>query len=158
MEDKTLTYMGIFKVKKLGKKGYSQKERILLLNEFGVSYYVMPPEHNNYNSFITLFKNYYSNYKKLHGNIKVENENEFIQICREFDKIKFTLDIRYLKDTIPFDSLETSADVDSNPKGFKIPIFIRQRMNASSNQKEINLIKKKGVNNNDDKTLKLTEK
>ena len=49
----------IFKVKKLGKKGYSHKSRILFINKDGISYYQMVEKNSNTKNFLEILNSLY---------------------------------------------------------------------------------------------------
>ena len=49
----------IFKVKKLGKKGYSHKSRILFINKEGISYFQMVEKNSNTKNFIEILNSLY---------------------------------------------------------------------------------------------------
>jgi len=72
----------VFKVVKLGRRGFSHKERILQLNKKGISYYIMP----NYNRFT---KEFLDNIQKIYSSRNFEDKTfgKFRLLAELFNKI-----------------------------------------------------------------------
>ena len=72
----------VFKVVKLGRRGFSHKERILQLNKKGISYYVMP----SYNRFT---KEFLDNIKRIYSSRNFEDKTfgKFRLLAELFNKI-----------------------------------------------------------------------
>lgn len=136
IEDKPIipSITGVFLVKKLGKKGFSAKERILVVNELTVTYYTIPTPNIKTQTFFDSFNKFYK--KKTGGNIKVEeDERHFGIFCKEFDKIKEEF-FKHYKDEIPYEFHETINEVEhkDNQKNFKYPVIIKQKLSDEKNK------------------------
>src|SRR5690349_9970774 len=94
--------VGVFLVRKLGKRGFSSKERLFIVNETSVAYYSVPSLNQQNKSFIGTLKKIYA-FGKLLGNTE---DKIFQELGNQFEQIKHTFEISK-KSEMQFDSFET---------------------------------------------------
>lgn len=145
-EKETLT--GVFSIIKLSKTGWSTDERILVLNDQGLTYFRVPKKSKENNTPIDTFIELYETSKQYTLDLSNNNLNSVIQSMEEvtFNELVkayyYVKDIlespnaKYIKDNIPFEELEyiPISDIKINKKKFSYCVSLKNKGNSSSDK------------------------
>jgi hypothetical protein len=151
LEEKLLSssqIIGVFLIKKLGKRKFSSKERLFIVTETSVSYYVIPKINQQNKYMIETLKKIYA-LGMLSRNID-DTDRIFYELGKEFEKLKSLFDL-LKKSEFQFDAFETIIEVDNkdNPKSYKCPVIFRNKLSDYS--KNPHIYSKIVKSNNQDK-------